>query len=194
MISKKLLVVLLMAVVMAGSSLAAPIFRPSGKREPMAERMIEKMAKEIGLTQQQKDKFLAGAKRIEEEAQQMHSKNKEIFDKIEQELLKESPDSKLIHDCLQQISLNNTQIQFKRMEQIIQLRQDLTPEQKQKFEKLMAERKEREKKMLEKMKHKEQKDKGPGGPEGPLGPSGPGGPEGPLGPGGPEGPPGPRSE
>lgn len=172
----------LVMLALSGIAFGAPPFGWAGEKRPMAERMIDRMAKDIGLTQQQKDKFLAGEKQIEEEAQKIHSKNREIFDKIEEELLKESPDSRRIYGYMQQISQNNTQIQFKRMDQMIQLRKELTPEQRTKLEKTMKERKEQEKKMFEKMRQKGRKDRGPGGPEGPLGPGGPGGPEGPAGP------------
>ncbi|MBI5699449.1 periplasmic heavy metal sensor [Candidatus Saganbacteria bacterium] len=177
MIRKYFLAILLITVVLSGISLGVPLFGPPRDKDPMAERMIERMAKDIGLTQQQKDKFLSGAKQIEEEAKEIHSKNKELFDKIEKEILKESPDSKAIYGNMQLISRNMTQIQFKRMDQIIQLRKELTPEQKAKLEKIIRGRKEREKKMFEKIRQKDRKDRGSGGPEGPLGPGGPEGVE-----------------
>ena len=191
MAGNNLLAALLIAGVLSGASFGLPLFGPPQEKGPMVERMIEGMAKDIGLTQPQKEKFLAGAKRIEEEAKIIQSKNKGIFDKIEKELLRESPDSKIIYGYMQQISQNTTLIQFKRMDQIIQLRRELTPEQKTKLEKLTEERKRRENEMFEKMERKGQRGGGPGGPEGllmPGGPGGPDGPEGPLGHGGPEDP------
>lgn len=142
MMRKNVLTMMLVVAILAGVSSGALAFGPQRAKGLPAEKMIERMAKDIGLTQQQKDKFLAGAKQIEEEAKDIHSRNREIFDKIEKELLKESPDSKAIYGYMQQISQNNTRIQFKRMDQIIQLRKELTPEQRTKLEKIMRRNKE----------------------------------------------------
>jgi len=129
-------------VTMTGVSFAMSPFKPHEERGPKAEQMIEKMAKDIGLSQEQKEKFLAGAKKIEAAEKENRGKNKELSDKIEKELIKESPDSKIIYGYMQQISQNMTQIQFMRMEQIIQLRKELTPEQKSKMDQLMQAKKE----------------------------------------------------
>jgi Spy/CpxP family protein refolding chaperone len=111
-----------------------------GKRMNSA-KMFEKMAKDIGLTDQQKDKFMAAAKQVEEEAKTAHKKNRELFGKVEEEIQKDAPDRKLIQDYVRQINQNNTQIQLKRLEQIIQMRRKLTPEQKGKMDQLMQARK-----------------------------------------------------
>jgi Spy/CpxP family protein refolding chaperone len=139
MIRRCLIVVLLVGVVLAGFSSGALAF---GSRAFSAEKMIDRIASDLGLTKQQKDKLLSGAKQVEEEAKDLHSKNREIYGKIEKELIKDAPDRGVLSDFLQQISQNNAQIHLKRMEQIIELRKELTPEQRTKFEKLMGERKE----------------------------------------------------
>lgn len=105
-------------------------------RKPTAEKRIEKIVRELGLSQQQKDKYLAGAKKLEEEAKTIRAQNREILGKIEKEVLKEAPDRKAIHDLLGQISRNKAQLQVKRMDQMLDLRSELTPEQKTRFEKL----------------------------------------------------------
>ena len=178
---KKLFMTLLIVAVFAGVS--ADAFGPPPRgRGPSVEKMIERIAKDLGLTPQQKDKYLAEAKQVEAAAKELADKNKALFSAIEKELLKDEPDSKTIYDRMQQISQNRTKIEFKRMEQMLKLRQELTPEQKAKFEKMMQQDKERGKARFEKMKKQGPTEKGPGGPEGPLGPGGPGGPEGPGGP------------
>ena len=177
--------IVIVLVVLEAGAMAMGAQPPRGFRP---ERRFEGIAKELGLTPEQKVRFMKAAKQVEEEAKVINSKNKELFDKIEKELVKEAPDSKVIYGYMQQIGQNNTQIQFKRMDQIIQLRKELAPEQRIKFEKMMKERKEQEKKMLEKMRQRGGKDRGLGGPEAPPNPPGPGGPMGPGGPEGLEGP------
>jgi Spy/CpxP family protein refolding chaperone len=177
---------IIMVLVALGVGAFAMGSQPAKRFRP--ERRFEGIAKELGLTPEQKVRFMKAARQVEEEAKVINRKNKELFDKIEKELVKEAPDSKVIYGYMQQIGQNNTQIQFKRMDQIIQLRKELAPEQRTKFEKMMKERKEQEKKMLEKMRQRGGKDRGLGGPEAPPNPPGPGGPMGPGGPEGPEGP------
>jgi len=141
MISKKRLVIMLIFVFLTGMpSLSFGFGSMSGRGRP-SEKFIERLAKDIGLTDQQKDKLLAGSKKIEAEEREIRSQNKEIYAQIKKELLKDSPDRKVISDYIQRISQNNAQIQIKRMDQIIDMRKDLTPEQKTKLEKLMGEKK-----------------------------------------------------
>jgi Spy/CpxP family protein refolding chaperone len=140
MIGKNILTVLLMMVFLVMVSSGALAFGSAAIRGRSIEKFIEKVTKELELTQPQKEKALASAKKIEEEAAEVRSKNRELFDKVEKELLKDSPDRKLLSNYMQQISQNNSRIQLKRMEQIIEFRKELTPKQKAKLEKLMKER------------------------------------------------------
>jgi|SRR3989339_499096 len=138
---RKKVMVLLMIASLAGGALG---FNPPPEGKRMnPEKMFEKMAKEVGLTGQQKDKFTAAAKQIEQEARIMRKKNRELFGKVEEEIQKDAPDRKLIQGYVQQINQNNAQIQMGRLEQIIQMRKELTPEQKGKLDQLMKSRKQR---------------------------------------------------
>jgi len=139
---KKMMLLTLMVLVLI--SVAALAEAPRWGRRPSPEKMIEKMSKELGLTKEQQDKYLDEAKKIEKEAEESNAKNKEIFDKIEQELLKDSPDKQAIRGYMDQISQNRTGIQFKRMEQMIELKKELTAEQRKKFEEFMYNRKKKE--------------------------------------------------
>jgi Spy/CpxP family protein refolding chaperone len=129
-------------LVLAFSSTALAFGQPMGRRD-MPEKRIGKLVKELGLTDQQKDNFLAQTKQVEEAAKASFAANKELFGKIQSELQKDSPDSQAIHNHILQINKNRAEIEFKRMEQIIQLRWELTPEQKTKFDSLMKEKKEK---------------------------------------------------
>lgn len=142
MIIKRVLTVLLVGIMLAGAALAFPPFdRPANKR-PHGNRMIERIAKDLGLTAQQKEKLLVEAKTLENEAEKVKTNNQVLFKQIDQELLKDVPNDKLIYNSIQQISQNNTTIQFKRMEQMIKLRKGLTPEQKKKLEKSLHQKRE----------------------------------------------------
>ena len=163
---KKVLILSLAVILLAGGALAA--FEPPPKGRPSPEKMINRLAKDLDLSSKQKTKLLARAKATEEEAEKINEKNRVLFAEIEKELLKDDPSSKAIHGFMQQLGQNRTQVEFKRMEQMLELRRELTPEQKIKFEKIMQ-------------AGKKHRPGGPGGPGGPLGPGGPGGPGGPEG-------------
>ena len=136
-LSLGLVVVFLVA---SGAQAAMPRF---GDRRPEPGKMVERMAKDLGLTKEQKEKFIAEARQIEEGNKQSRQKDREIMNKIEEEMVKESPDTKMIHSYLQEIGRNRTEIQFKRLEQMIKLRKELTPEQREKLQKIMKMNKER---------------------------------------------------
>lgn len=154
MISKKMLMALFIVVITVVTASGAFAAWPGSGRGRMGERMIERMAKDIGLTQQQKDKYMAEARKIEEESKAMRAKNREIFDKIENEIIKDVPDRKVVRDYMKQISQNNEQIQLKRMDHILNMRQELAPEQRAKLEKIMKGRKERANKRFEDRRQK----------------------------------------
>lgn len=160
MMIKKVLILFLTVILLAGGALAA--FEPPPKGRPSPEKMINRLAKDLDLSSEQKTKLLARAKVTEEEAEKINEKNRALFAEIEKELLKDSPSSKTIYGLMQQVGRNRTEIEFKRMEQMLELRRELTQEQKTKFEKMMQAGKKRG-------------PGGPGGPEGPMGPGGPGG-------------------
>jgi Spy/CpxP family protein refolding chaperone len=151
---KNTLIVWLMAMLLLGMAPGAWGFGSQGGRGPAAEKRLERIIQELGLTKEQKEKYLAGAKQIEEEAKAIRSQNREIFGKIEKEMLKDTADRQAIHNYIQQINQNNAKMQIKRMDQILELRKELTPEQKTKLEKLTAERKGRRAGRLEKPKQK----------------------------------------
>ena len=176
MIGKKIFGILVVIGIVAGltSGAFAFDFKFKGTPPPSPEKFIERMAKDLGLSKEQTDKLTAGAKQVEEQAKEMRAKNKELFGQIEKELMKDSPDSKTIYGYMQEIGQNNTQIQFKRMEQIILLRKELNPEQKAKLEKFMQELKGRRNKMFGKRPGELG---GPEGPGEPFGPDAPGSPE-----------------
>ena len=141
--NKKILVLVCAMIVFSGMAANAFTFGPRIRSELKQEARIDRLTKEIGLTEGQKEKYLAEAKQIEEETKAIRAKNKDLFAEIEKELLKDNPDTKLIRSKIQEISQNNAQTQFKRIEQLIQLRKELSPEQKTKLEEMIKKGKEK---------------------------------------------------
>jgi len=161
MMGKNLLAILLIIVFLGSVSWAFPAFGPGDlgfgpppRRAPSAEEMMKKITKDLGLTPEQEGKILADVKKVEAEAKTLHEQNKERFDSIEKELLKETPHREMILGSIKKINENNTQIQIGRIDQIIRMRQELTPEQRAKLDKIMKERKERSEKRHEKFRQK----------------------------------------
>jgi len=158
---KKLLAIFLIVVFWGSVSWAFPAFGPGDlgfgpppRRGPSAEEMMGKITKDLGLTPEQKEKILADVKKVELEAKTLQDQNKGLLDSIEKELLKETPRREMILGSIKKINENNTQIQIGRIDQIIRMRQELTPEQRAKLDKIMKERKERSEKRREKFRRK----------------------------------------
>ncbi|MCX5725640.1 MAG: Spy/CpxP family protein refolding chaperone [Candidatus Saganbacteria bacterium] len=111
--------------------------------EGLTGKLAEKMTKDLALTEKQKNAFLTGIKATEEEAKEIRKKNKVLFEKIDIEIQKDTPDISAVNKYLKEIGQNKTQVQIKRMDNILQFTQTLTPEQRAKFKELQKQRKER---------------------------------------------------
>jgi hypothetical protein len=89
------------------------------------------------------------AKEAEKEAEELRSKNRGLYNKINSELVNDSPDLKTIYDYMEQVSRNELKMQLKRMELMVGLRKSFSPGQKEKFRQLREERrKKREERRL----------------------------------------------
>jgi len=130
-----MLVVGLLLVFCLGSSSYAFGMKPELGR-PQSKKMMEKLAKELSLTKEQQISFIAQEKQIQEKDQQIRLENAKIMDKIQQEIKKDQPDMKVIKKYVEQISQDQGQIHLRRIENIIQFRQQLTIDQKKKFDEL----------------------------------------------------------
>jgi Spy/CpxP family protein refolding chaperone len=95
--------------------------------------MKDKIAKEIGLTQQQKEAFLKKEQQLEKEILGLRQDNQKMRLWMRQELKKDSPDKGAVNRTIEKIGGNNTNIQKKRTEYIIWMRNQLTPEQREKL-------------------------------------------------------------
>jgi len=111
---------------------------------------LERLTKELSLTPDQKAKFLENSKEIEKQAIEIEYSNFSLRDKMENELAKDVPDSKLIYKYMEQLEQNFLKMRFARINNIIELKKMLTPEQQKKFKELISERKKHEKKGFKK--------------------------------------------
>lgn len=111
-----------------------------GHKFPGPEKMIEKMAKDLELTDQQKEKFIADANRVEENAKAVRETNKLLFDKVQAEVSSDNPDMKKVASYIQEISKNDSQVHLMRIERIVELRKSLSPEQKAKFDAIIKQK------------------------------------------------------
>ena len=133
MLNSKSLILLLVLIFLAGMVLAAP----PPPRHPMGDRLI----KELKLTAEQQAKFKAGDEKLRQASEGSLKKIAELRDKIEKEMEKEEPDRQALHGYIKEIDQLRTDNQIKRMDLLLDLKKELTPEQKEQFKKLSTERK-----------------------------------------------------
>jgi len=137
--NKAIITVIIAMILLWGSSSSQAFFGgPQDKegtpdKSARSEKMVERMTKELNLTKEQKEKFTADTKEIEKTAKEIRTKDRELMDKIQKELLKDSPDMKIIRSLMETINQNMTEIQFKRISHLVEFRKTLTPEQREKF-------------------------------------------------------------
>lgn len=120
-----------------------PQNQPRMGQKPTPEKMIEQLTRELQLTPEQSKKILEEVKKNEEATRALHEKNRELFEQIEKELTEDSPNRGKLLGIVKQVNENDTQIQTGRIDQLIAMRKELTPMQKERMKKIMEERKAR---------------------------------------------------
>lgn len=123
----KVVAIVLALFIFAGSAYAF------GGRGKMAERII----KDLGLSSDQAAKFKAQENKMEKEMASHREKMKELSEKLKGSMEKDSPDRNAIHAIIKEIGQNMTEMQIKRADSMLELRSWLTPEQKEKFKKML---------------------------------------------------------
>lgn len=142
---KKMLVpaaAVFLLVVLACPSTAAWGDWRGGKAGP--ERSFDRITKKLELTQEQKERFKARNEKMKESLKADQSEVKQLAEKLKSELQQDKPDRSKVHDLIKQISARRTEMELKRMDALLEMRQDLTPEQRVKFKALLAPRPVRE--------------------------------------------------
>jgi Spy/CpxP family protein refolding chaperone len=126
---------LVLGLVISGSMSAYPMGRPMGQGGD--KKFVERLTKDLGLTKDQKDKLVAQFKKVDEEVKPIMDRNRDLMQKMEQEIQKDSPSISQLSGYLEKIGGNSIQIQIKRITAVVEFKKDLTPEQKDKFNKIM---------------------------------------------------------
>ena len=136
------LMVGLLVVVLASQSLAMGR-RPARPQGPGHERMAQGIIKKLDLTDEQKARFKAEQEKMKQAMEASHKKVKELADKMKAELEKDAPDRKKVHAYIDQMSKLRKEMQIRRMDSLLDLRQTLTPEQRSKFKKMLEQGRQR---------------------------------------------------
>lgn len=132
---KKMIITVVLAALLIGAT-GAQAFGAFNRGERFADKRLEKIAADLNLSQAQRERFTAASARMQAEAKALRQKNRELFSQIKTELLKDAPNLEAIHGPIKQIEQNRALMEISRVDRLIELRQSLTPEQKEKFKNL----------------------------------------------------------
>lgn len=135
------LTAMIIIVLMASSAMA---FGRPDDRPGRTDKFAEKIAQELSLTKEQKEKFMAGIKNAEAQFKDMHAQNKALMDKVEKEMQNDNPDMRAIKKHIDQINANQAKMQYDRVENLVRFKKELTPSQLEKMKAM-------DKKMRDKM-------------------------------------------
>ncbi|OGC04974.1 hypothetical protein A2276_03360 [candidate division WOR-1 bacterium RIFOXYA12_FULL_43_27] len=128
---KKSIVLILIAIVAFSSQSLAW----GGKARP-TEKMKLGFTRELNLTEEQQKKFLEQRQQMEKELLPLEQKNEKIRGELGEEIKKEAPDRGKLHNLIKDTNKNMAEIQIRRMDYMLKMRELLTPEQKTKFKEL----------------------------------------------------------
>ena len=131
-----------LVVVLASQSMAA--WGEWGGGKAGRERSFERVAKKLELTKEQREKFKAQNEKMMEAMKADRSETRKLAEKLKSELQQDKPDRSKVRDLIKQISARRTEMELKRMDSLLEMRQSLTPEQRVKFKALLAPRPMRE--------------------------------------------------
>lgn len=139
--NKKIVVGLLTASLLFG--LAAQSLAMGGKpSKPSHGSKLEHISKQLNLTDEQKAAVQAKSEKTEKEAKESRAKIKEAAEKLKEEMQKDEPNREKVHAYLGQMSQLRNEMQIKRIDALLDLREILTPKQKEEFNKMLGEKKE----------------------------------------------------
>ena len=154
------IVVLLVAFVLSAPSLAMGK-RP--QRGPQFDRakMEEHIVKKLELTDQQRAAFESGRKKLDGAMKDGRGKVDKLSAALKAELQKDSPDRRKIHGYIDGLGKLHNEMQIRRMDAMLDLRETLSPKQKEKFRKMLDSQRKREPgKMERQRKAKKEKKRG----------------------------------
>lgn len=100
-------------------------------------KLVERIARRLNLTAEQKEKFTAQSKKLQKDIAANRDKIKDFSAKLRAEMQKDTPDKNIIHRLIRDLDQTRTEMQIVRIDSLLDLRKILTPEQKEKFKKLL---------------------------------------------------------
>lgn len=130
MLNRKSFVLVLVLMLLAGVALAAP-------RHPMGDKLI----KELKLTAEQQARFKAGDEKLRQANEGDLKRIADLRGKMKIEMEKDEPSRQAIYGYIREIDRLRTESQIKRLDLLLDLKKELTPEQKEQFKKLLTESK-----------------------------------------------------
>ena len=142
-INKNLIIVLAIIFLTCICSEGLAFLGRSGGEFPDRDKAIEGISKKLELSKEQEKEFRSRSKEIEKDIVKLRLKNRDLWDKVESELLKDKPDRGAIYKHMQQINQNQFELRFKRMDNLLEFRKKLSPEQQKKFKDMLEQRKKR---------------------------------------------------
>lgn len=126
-------------VVFLTVALASESFAWWGREDrPAPEQRIERIAKRLELTEEQKAKFKDHREKMKKYMEEEREGVKGLGEKLKAELQKDNPDRATVQSLIRKISQKQTEMQIKRMDSLLELRKTLTPEQRKKFKKMLG--------------------------------------------------------
>ncbi len=146
MIKKNVLTVLVVGLLMVAlsSQVLAWGARPA-KRQPWPDKgaAYKQICKRLDLTDEQKKSFESRSEGLKKEREAYHKEMREYGDKLKAEMQKDKPNRTTIHSLIRTSSTKKTEMHIKQMDSLLDLRETLTPKQKEKFEKMLKHKKDR---------------------------------------------------
>lgn len=124
---KIVLVAIVSLVILSTQSLAWE--RNKDSREKMKMEFIHKLS----LNQEQQKKFLEQRQQTDRDMLTFRQKNEKLRREMRDELKKDRPDRGRLYKFIRETNKNTTEMQIKRMDHMLKMREWLTPEQKVKF-------------------------------------------------------------
>lgn len=140
--SKKWLVGILVFALLVANAPAADAFwgRKDGGERAGRHKIMERIADKLDLTKEQKAKFEARGEKTQEYVKTKYKAVKVLAEKLKTELGKDKPNRSVVNGLIRKMSRLRTDIQIKHANNLIDLKQKLTPEQREKFEEMLKDR------------------------------------------------------
>lgn len=141
--SKKWLVGILVFAFLIANAPTADAFwgRKGGGEKAGRHKIIERIANKLELSDEQKAKFKARGDKTQEFVKIKYTAVKALAEKLKTELGKDKPNRSAVSGLIRKMSRLKTDIQIRHANNLIDLKQELTPEQRKKFEEMLKQRK-----------------------------------------------------